>query len=106
MKINFGIIQREEVLPGFKQKKVLKNNMIVRLINVDVGFVENGWCMKEHSGYIIKGNLIVELENNELIFEPGQALLLFKNIKHRVNMLKATSGVEFILFEKIENDNS
>ncbi len=106
MKINFENIPQEEVLPGFKQKKVLEGNVIVRLVEVGVGFVENGWCMKEHSGYVIKGNLIVQLENEEIIFEQGQALLLFKNIKHRINMLKETLGVEFILFEKYDNENN
>ena len=106
MKINFENIPWEEVLPGFKQKKVLEGNVIVRLVEVGAGFVESGWCMKEHSGFIIKGNLIVELENKEIIFEQGQALLLLKNIKHRINMLKVTSTVEFILFEKYDNENN
>lgn len=106
MKINFENMPWEEVLPGFKQKKVLEGNTIIRLVELDAGFVEDGWCMKEHSGYIIKGKLIVQIENKETIFEKGHALLLLKNTKHRINMLKATSGVEFILFEKSDNENN
>ena len=75
-KINFESIPWEMPADGVRFKAYKQNGKQVRLVEFTDRFVETDWCRKGHIVYILEGQLKVNFNGNEVVFNAGDGLFI------------------------------
>ena len=103
-KIKFDNIEWEHPSHGVKQKMFTKGNKTIRLVRFDDTFKELDWCTKGHIGYVLDGEMNLELENETLYFQKGDGLWIneLDENKHKTIVSKG-KFVELLLFEDLNH---
>jgi hypothetical protein len=59
-----------------RQKRIVSEDRIVRLLELEQGFQEVDWCCNSHIGYVISGELQLNFITHNESFHSGDALIL------------------------------
>lgn len=90
----------EEKAASFNRGRTIEQDgKRFRLAEFDAGFVEEEWCRKAHSGYVLQGELEIEFETGREQFLPGDALSIPPGENHRAHVAKGT--VRLFLVENL-----
>jgi quercetin dioxygenase-like cupin family protein len=98
LKIDFGSEAWRIVAPGGRQKAVERAGKRVRLVEFGTEFVEPDWCLKGHVGYVLEGNLELELEDRAERFGPGDGFVIRPGgvDKHKARAVGSTARMLLI----------
>lgn len=80
---SFDEMAWEPVLPGAREKVLVAGDRRVRLLELEGGFTEEGWCHHEHLGIVLEGQVHVELPEGEMLLETGDPITLPADEHHR-----------------------
>jgi len=96
--IQFDKIPWDNSLIGLSQKVFSDHETTIRLVKFNDQFIEENWCVKNHMGYVLHGQLKLDLSGEIQVYNKGDGLLLNSEIKHKI-IIEKNSAVELILFE-------
>jgi hypothetical protein len=96
-------IKFEKLQDGLEQKRVSKDNKVLRILKINHTFTEANWCTKGHVGYVLRGKMKIDFNGQIREYIQGDGLWIEKgeNSKHKVTIDKGEE-VQLILFETIE----
>lgn len=80
---SFDQLSWRPVVPGAREKALVAGDRRIRLLELDQGFTEQGWCHNEHFGIVLEGRVHVELPGGEILLETGDPITLPSDAKHR-----------------------
>jgi glyoxylate utilization-related uncharacterized protein len=103
MKIDFRKLKWEASASGARCKKMLIEDVQVRLVEFDDAFFEPDWCRKGHGGYVVSGSMNLNINGKIVPFKKGDAFFLYADkdeYQHKVEVEKGKK-VRLVLFEKI-----
>ena len=98
-RVDFDAIPWSSTLPHLREKSEVRAGRRLRLLELGREFVEPGWCMRGHIGYVLSGRMELAFadhtetlaEGDGLFIPPGEAG------KHRAKVL--TDAVRLVLVE-------
>ena len=90
-RIDFESFPWEALGPGRRQKVMVQNGRKLRLVEFTPEFVETDWCRKCHLGYVLEGEVEIDLNGTVTRFRAGDGVFIpgGEESKH---MLKVSSG--------------
>ena len=95
----FESLDWQNVAPGLRYKAYRNGNKQLRLLEHSQAFIEPDWCVKAHSGYVLKGELEVDFQGRIVRFPEGSGLFIPAGEKHKGRPL--TSSVLIFLVEDV-----
>ncbi len=93
VKIDFASEGWHATAPGARHKVVERSGKRVRVAEFGTEFVEPDWCLKGHVGYVLEGNLELELEDRTERLGPGDGFVIRPGgiDKHKAHAVGATA---------------
>lgn len=83
----------------FARQKVLPfENQRLRLLQLQVGFTEQDWCLRGHVGFVLQGALDIEFRDGVRHYQAGDGLLVGSGIPHKACL--ATEVVTLFLIDQ------
>jgi hypothetical protein len=98
-RIALGDLPWEPAAPHASAKIVPLGSHRLRLLELRRGFVEDDWCGKGHTGYVLEGSLRVDFETGGLTLAAGDGLHIPAGPPHRHKALPLTERARLVLFE-------
>jgi quercetin dioxygenase-like cupin family protein len=89
---------REERPHKFVRTGLVGNNQI-RLMDLERGYEETGWCAKEHILYVLEGSLILYFDGETLELHAGDVANLPPGDRYRHRPEPAGERVRLLLIE-------
>jgi len=100
--IKFSKMPWQELAPSTKQKQFQTENELIRLLRLEDGFEEIGWCTKGHIGVVMKGEITISINGTEYFYQKGDVLFIPPGPEHRHKaMIASNAFVELFLVEKL-----
>lgn len=93
-----------DVAPGLRQKACDFGGNRFRIVEFSQDFVEPDWCLKGHDGYILSGEIIVNIDGELTSFGQGQAIHLPAGLRHRHHATVSTATL--FLIEPLDSDTA
>lgn len=86
---------------GIEQKTYSDGDQKLRLIVFKDDFIEDGWCTKGHVGYVLEGEMKIDINGSIYNYKQGDALMIDSGEKHKHKVrIEKGKYVKLILFEK------
>jgi len=98
-RIPFESMEWQNAAPGLRFKVYRSGNKQMRLLEHSQEFVEPDWCVKAHSGLVLKGELEIDFHGRKVRFPEGSGLFIPAGEKHKGRPI--TSSVLLFLVEDI-----
>ena len=98
-RILFESMEWQDIAPGLRVKIFRSGNRQMRLLEHAQAFVEPDWCVKAHTGLVLKGELEVDFQGRLVHFPEGSGLLIPAGEKHKGRPI--TPSVLLFLVEDI-----
>lgn len=91
IRAEFAAIPWESPARNVRFKAIRKNGVQLRLLEFSRGFVEDDWCSKKHIGYVLSGELAIELPEGPVHIRAGEGLVLSgPGAKHKASPVTET----------------
>jgi quercetin dioxygenase-like cupin family protein len=91
VRLEFETIAWESPGPNVRFKAIRKNGVQLRLLEFSRGFVEHDWCSKKHIGYVLAGELALEMPEGTVRVRAGEGIVLSgPDAKHKASALTDT----------------
>jgi hypothetical protein len=74
--IEFNTFPWEVLGQYVRQKKVVIEDRVLRLLELTDGFAEADWCCRAHDGYVVTGELQLTFSERSTVLGPGSGLHL------------------------------
>lgn len=74
--IEFADMPWETAAPGLRTKHVVRGNQCIRLIEFSDEFTETDWCRKGHIGFVVDGQLEIDINGQVVKFNGGDGLFI------------------------------
>jgi hypothetical protein len=97
--ISFESMPWDSKAKGQRFKAYAESGRQIRLMELTPEFVETGWCLKGHVGYVLDGVLELEFEEDVTIFRPGDGFFIPGGEAHKHKARALTPLVSMILVE-------
>ena len=98
-RIPFESMEWQNAAPGLRFKVYRSGNKQMRLLEHSQEFIEPDWCVKAHSGLVLKGELEIDFHGRKVRFPEGSGLFIPAGEKHKGRPI--TSSVLLFLVEDI-----
>ena len=98
-RIPFESMEWQNAAPGLRFKVYRSGDKQMRLLEHSQEFVEPDWCVKAHSGLVLKGELEIDFHGRKVRFPEGSGLFIPAGEKHKGRPI--TSSVLLFLVEDI-----
>jgi hypothetical protein len=72
----FEAVAWETPAANIRFKAIRRERVQLRLLELTRGFVEHDWCEKRHFGYVLTGELAIELPEGTIRVREGQGIVL------------------------------
>ena len=81
----------ESPAPKVRFKAISRGGVKLRLLEFSRGFVEHDWCTKKHIGYVLAGELALEMPEGTVRLRAGDGILLpGADTRHKATALTDT----------------
>lgn len=91
IRAEFETVAWESPAPKIRFKAVRRNGVQLRLLEFSRGFVEHDWCTKRHIGYVLAGELALEMPEGTVRLRAGEGIVLpGAKTKHKATALTDT----------------
>lgn len=81
--VDFGSIPWNTVAEGAKEKRIIRDGCIMRLLEFTPPFKETEWCHKAHSGYVVEGEITIEFRDRTINYSAGDGLRIEAGAGHK-----------------------
>jgi quercetin dioxygenase-like cupin family protein len=95
----FDSLDWQSPAPGLRIKVYRSANKQMRLLEHAQEFVEPDWCVKAHTGLVLKGELEIDFNGRIVSFPEGSGLFIPAGEKHKARPV--TTSVLLFLVEDI-----
>jgi quercetin dioxygenase-like cupin family protein len=75
---------------GRAKKRVLKDGTFVRILELSPEWNEKKWCKKAHIGYVLSGELRLDLSSKKIQVKEGQGFSTPKGLAHKASCRHTT----------------
>jgi len=99
MRIGFDALPWIDVAPGAREKRAVRADRAVRLVEFSPPFEEDGWCERGHTGCVVSGGFTLEHDAGSTRFDAGDALVIPPGAAHRHRAVVDRPVVLFLLEE-------
>jgi len=101
--VQFENIEWDTSEVGVEQKVYSKGNKVLRLLKFKDDFFEKDWCLKEHYGYVLEGEMKIDFNGKIESYKKGEGVWIEygEEFKHKV-IIEKGKEVLLILFETKE----
>lgn len=72
-----------QLVPGLREKAYDVGERRFRILEFSEPFEEPDWCLKEHTGYVLEGEIVVNVNGDIVTFRQGDAINLPQGVRHR-----------------------
>jgi quercetin dioxygenase-like cupin family protein len=91
IRAEFETVAWESPAPHYRFKSIRRDGVQLRLVEFTRGFVEHDWCAKRHIGYVLSGELLVEMAEGKTRVREGEGIVLSgANAKHKASAVTDT----------------
>ena len=91
IRAEFAAVPWETPARNVRFKAITKNGVQLRLLEFSRGFVEHDWCTRKHIGYVLSGELAIELPEGVVRIREGEGLVLSgSGAKHKASPVTET----------------
>ena len=98
-RVLFESLDWQSPAPGLRYKVCRVGNKQLRLLEYSQGFVEPDWCVKAHTGFVLKGELEIDFHGRVVRFPEGSGLFISAGEKHKGRPV--TLSVPLFLVEEV-----
>jgi len=88
-------------MDGLRFKAVKQDDRQLRLVEYTRD-MEPHWCEKGHMGYVLEGQLEIELATETLVFGPGDGILIPSGEEHKHSGRVLSEVVRIVFVEDVE----
>lgn len=95
-RVDFAELEWEQLRTGLRQKRMGP----MRLVEHGPQCVEHEWCVRQHTGYLVSGELVVDFRDGERVrFAAGDGLCIpaGEAHAHRAHVDGATPALLFVV---------
>ncbi|MEK7832295.1 MAG: cupin domain-containing protein [Acidobacteriota bacterium] len=82
-KIDFGSIVADSPAAGLEVRAFAESDKQLRLLTITKDFVEEDWCVKDHAGFVVEGELEIDFDGEVITYRAGDGLLIQGDSKHK-----------------------
>jgi hypothetical protein len=82
-RVLFEALEWQNPAPGLRFKVFRSGNKQLRLLEHSQEFVEPDWCVKAHSGLVLKGEIEIDFQGRVMLFPKGSGLFIPAGDKHK-----------------------
>ena len=91
VRAEFDTVAWESPAPNVRFKAIRRNEVQLRLLEFSRGFIEHDWCSKKHFGYVLSGELALEMPEGTVRVRAGEGIVLpGADAKHKASALTDT----------------
>ena len=87
--------------PGVRFKLYQQGDRQIRLVEFTGEFAEPDWCRKGHVGYVLEGQLELDIAGQVAVFGPGDGIFIPTGQQHKHMAKTLTDVVRIILVEDV-----
>ncbi len=98
-KVLFSEIDWENPAPLVREKRVVLGAKVMRLLELQRGFVEAEWCTKAHTGYVLEGAVSVAFGPEATEFNASDGIDIPAGEASRHKATPLTERVLLLLIE-------
>ena len=98
-RVLFDSLDWQSPAPGLRFKIYRAGNKQLRLLEHSQEFIEPDWCVKAHTGLVLKGELEIDFHGQVVLYPEGSGLFIPAGEKHKGHPV--TSSVLLFLVEDI-----
>jgi quercetin dioxygenase-like cupin family protein len=99
-KVEFDKLRWETPVEGVRHKYIDQDELRLRLVEYSQEMPLH-WCEKGHYGYLIKGQMEIEYDNEKIIYNPGDGIFIPDGPDHRHRGKALTDKVLIFFMEKV-----
>ncbi len=100
-RIDFASLQWEHPAPGVRFKAIIRNETRLRLVEFTSAFIEADWCLKQHTGYVLEGELEITVGDKAVRFSAGDGVFILGGEKEKHKARVVGSKARLILVETV-----
>jgi len=91
VRAEFETVDWQSPAPKVRFKAISRAGVKLRLLEFSRGFVEHDWCTKKHIGYVLAGELALEMPEGTVHLRAGDGIVLpGAETKHKATALTDT----------------
>ncbi len=100
-RVDFDSLEWQSPLPGARFKAYQEDGRRLRLVEFTKDFTEPEWCTKGHIGYVLAGEMAIDLDGRVVHYSAGDGIFISagEGSKHKVKVL--TDVVRLIAVEDV-----
>ncbi len=72
-----------ELAPGLREKSHDSGKSLFRLVEFSAPFTEQEWCTKQHAGFVLQGEIVVNVDGQLVTYRQGDVIALPSGVRHR-----------------------
>jgi hypothetical protein len=100
-RIDFAPLAWERPAPGVRCKTIACDGRSLRLVEFSREFLESDWCMKEHIGYVLEGEIeIIFGDGRRETFSAGDGIFIREGAPEQHKARVLGSLARLVLVEK------
>jgi hypothetical protein len=100
-KINFENLEWESDSKGARYKVFRQNGKQIRLIEFTEDFIEEDWCLKNHIGFVLEGELEIDFGGERVNYSVGQGIFILEGESSAHRARAITPLVKLVLVEDL-----
>jgi quercetin dioxygenase-like cupin family protein len=100
-KIQFDQMAWFEAGDGMRYKRFQQGELQLRLVEWDRAMVHADWCFKGHIGFVLDGEVEIDIAGKVFSYAKGDVILLPEGEEHRHRPKVLTDKVQFFSVEKV-----
>jgi len=100
-RVDFESIPWDQPAPGVRCKSYEQNGRKLRLARFTRDFVEPDWCTKGHIGYVLEGEMELDVHGTVVTVRAGDGLFIPPGSEHGHKARVLTDVASIILVEDV-----
>lgn len=85
-----------QLAPGLREKAHDAGERRFRILEFSEPFEEPDWCVNGHTGYVLKGEIVVNVNGEFVTFRQGDVINLPQGVRHRHDSTTKTATLFLI----------
>lgn len=101
--VSFSGMAWADVGEGVREKRAVRGDRVLRLVEFAPPFAEDGWCERGHTGFVVSGGFVLEQERATTVYRAGDAMVIPEGSAHRHRAIVDVPVVLFLI-EGLDGD--
>lgn len=98
-KIDFDTIVSDSPVTGLQVQAFAEFGKQIRLLTITKAFVEEDWCIKDHAGFVVEGELEIDFDGQVVTYRAGDGLLIQGGVASKHKPKAISEVVKLFLVE-------